>query len=41
MYGYKERGYMAKWILYIAAIIIIGIGGAVFYNWTHRDENKP
>lgn len=29
---------MVKWVVYIAVIIIIGVAGAVLYNWTHRDK---
>lgn len=27
---------MTKWVLYILAIIVVGIGGALLYNWAHR-----
>jgi len=30
---------MTKWVLYIAAIIVIGVGGAVLYYWTRRNKN--
>ena len=33
-----KRLLMLKWILYIAAIIIIGVGGAVLYKWAHRND---
>jgi uncharacterized membrane protein YadS len=33
----KEKT-MTKWIVYIAAIVIFGVGGALLYNWTHRED---